>query len=186
MNYFAVKSQQNNSHTIDSNSIAQAVASGLNPFLSRLEASGATYQTSSALVSKDMLSLSQSVSALKNSTDSNINAMSSLQNTIVSMNTSTSGERFSSTLAPLVNSVQGLSSAVTSIQSVNQANSAAITEITNAVKAVEAAVKAINAGNNYDIDINQQGFMIEKKSDADMLARSTIAALRSGLGNGGV
>ena len=58
--------------------------------------------------------------------------------------------------------------------------------ITNAVKSVEAAVKSINAGNNYDIDINQQGFIIQKKTDADLVARNTASALRSGLGNGGV
>ena len=182
----AVKSQQGNSVSIDSNTIAQAVASGLNPFISRLEANGATYQTASATVSKDMLSLSQSVTALKNSADNNINAVSSLQTSIASMSTSASKETFSGALTPLINSVQSLSSSVSSIHNVNQTNSAAIADITNAVRAVEAAVKAINAGNNYDIDINQQGFMIEKKSDADMLARSTVAALRSGLGNGGV
>ena len=72
------------------------------------------------------------------------------------------------------------------IQNVNQANSSAIADVTNAVKAVENAIRSINAGNNYDIDINQQGFIVERKSDADLVARNTASALRSGLGNGGV
>lgn len=68
----------------------------------------------------------------------------------------------------------------------DDANSSAFGEVINAMRSVENALKSISTGNNYDIDINQQGFMIEKKSDADMLARSTVSALRAGIGNGGI
>ena len=85
-----------------------------------------------------------------------------------------------------VSVVNSIGVTASSIQSINQAHSTTLAEIINAVKAVEVAVKTINAGNNYDIDINQQGFIVEKKADADLIARNTASALRSGLGNGGV
>ncbi len=85
-----------------------------------------------------------------------------------------------------VNAVNEVASTVSNIQSIHQANSSALVDVTNAVKAVETAVKAIDAGNNYDIDINQQGFIVEKRADADLVARNTASALRSGLGNGGI
>lgn len=85
-----------------------------------------------------------------------------------------------------VSAVNSIGVTAGSIQSINQAHSTTLAEIINAVKAVEVAVKTINAGNNYDIDINQQGFIVEKKADADLIARNTASALRSGLGNGGV
>ena len=61
-----------------------------------------------------------------------------------------------------------------------------ISEVRNAVSSVEVALKSIEGGSTYDIDINQQGFVVQQKSDADYLARSTASALRSGIGNGGV
>ena len=85
-----------------------------------------------------------------------------------------------------VSAVNSIGVTAGSIQSLNQAHSTTLAEIINAVKAVEVAVKTTNAGNNYDIDINQQGFIVEKKADADLIARNTASALRSGLGNGGV
>ena len=132
------------------------------------------------------MSLEQSIASLKSSTDSNVNAITSLQSSLSGVSSGGSGESFSGALVPLVNSVQSLNVAVSAIQNINQANSEALLEVSNAVKAVESVIKSINAGNNYDIDINQQGFIIEKKSDADNVARLTASALRSGLGNGGV
>ena len=61
-----------------------------------------------------------------------------------------------------------------------------LSSVTSAIIDVENAVRAITGGNNYDIDINQEGFIIQQKTDADALARSTVAALRSGIGNGGI
>ena len=183
----AVKAQGTGNVSVDAEAISKAITAGVHPFVDKLDANSTAYQSASEAVSKNLLTFGQSVDALKKSTDSNINAMSSLQNSLSSINNNdTSKEDFTGALTPLLNAVQSLAATVGSIQNINRANSSAITGVTNAVRSVETAVKAINAGNSYDIDINQQGFMIEKKSDADMLARSTVSALRSGLGNGGV
>ena len=183
----AVKAQGTGNVSVDADAISQAITAGVHPFVDKLDANSTAYQSASEAVAKNLLTFGQSVDALKKSTDSNINAMSSLQNSLSSINNNdTSKEDFTGALTPLLNAVQSLAATVGSIQNINRANSSAITGVTNAVRSVETAVKAINAGNSYDIDINQQGFMIEKKSDADMLARSTVSALRSGLGNGGV
>ena len=183
----AVKSQQSANLSVDAASITQAVTSGITPLISRLDAQGNIYQSASSTVSRSAQALEVSVDNLKRSTDSNVNAMASLQNALSNTNSgSGSGESFTGALAPLLNSVQSLAVTVGAIQGSNQENTAAIAEITNAVKAVEAAVKSINAGNTFDIDINQQGFIIDKKADADLVARNTVSALRSGIGNGGV
>ena len=62
----------------------------------------------------------------------------------------------------------------------------ALQEVQSAVLNVENALKSLTGGNTYDIDINQQGFVVQQKSDADNLARSTVSALRAGIGNGGI
>ncbi len=178
---------QNNNSSVDADAISQAIIAGLSPVLLNLDAGKPDYQSVLADVVRNILTLQQSMDALKSSADSNINAISGLQSSISSIDTSNkSGEDISGRLAPLVNAVQSLAVTVGNIQSVNQANSSAIAGVTSAVKAVENAVKSINSGNNYDIDINQQGFIIEKRADADLVARNTASALRSGLGNGGV
>ena len=59
-------------------------------------------------------------------------------------------------------------------------------EIISAIQNVVSALQTITGGNTYDIDIHQQGFVVQEKSDADMLARYTMSALRSGIGNGGI
>ena len=43
-----------------------------------------------------------------------------------------------------------------------------------------------NGGNTYNVEINQSGFSIQRKSDADNVARLTESAIRQGLGNGGL
>ena len=178
---------QNNNSSIDENALSQAIVSGLSSVLSKQDTGNSEYQTALNDVARNILVLQQSIDALKKSADSNINVVASLQNSLSDMNTSsTQNQDFSGALTPLVNAVLSLSATVSDIQSINQANSSAIYNVTNAVKAVESAVKSIEAGNNYDIDINQQGFIVQKKADADLIARNTASALRSGLGNGGV
>ena len=137
-------------------------------------------------LSKNLASLQVSVDALKNSADSNVTVMGSLQNSFATSTSNTSGENFSNVIAPLINSVQSLAVTVENIQSINQSNSSYVSSITPAVKSLETAIKAIDGGNNYDIDIHQEGFVIQKKSDADLLARNTVSALRTGFANGGV
>ena len=153
----------------DTSALSQAVVAGFNPVVSRLDAQ--------ASVSADV---SRNLEGLIRSTDSNSQALASLQNSLASSsNSGTSSESFSGALAPLVSSVGSLAASVAGLQSINQ-------NITSAVRDIEYAVKSLSTGNNYDIDIIQQGFSVEKKSDADLVARNVASALRSGLGNGGV
>lgn len=163
------------------------ISQGLTPLLSKLENTGAVYQSSSDSLYRTVQVLNASLDTLKKSADSNTNALDNLKTSLTSAgNSSGTTESFNSALIPLVNAVQNLAVILTSSQNIQQNNSAAIFDIHNAVVSVESAIKSINAGNNYDIDINQQGFIVEKKTDADLVARSTVSALRSGLGNGGV
>ena len=183
----AMKSQSSDGISIDASQISQAVINGINPLMSKLDAGSTNYQASTASVTKNLSTLQQSLEALKKSADANVNALSSLQSSLSSSSNSSSGsENFSGALAPLINSVQALNATVSNIQNENQNNASAISEITKAIIAVESAIKSMNGATNYDIEINQQGFIVEKKADADMLARSTVSALRSGLGNGSV
>ena len=154
--------------------------------LTRLDAHSSAYQSATSDLTRSFSGLDSSFDLLRKSTDANSSALTSLQNSLASSNSSGSSESFSGALAPLVNSVQSLAVTVSGIQSINQDNAVVISEITNAVRSVESAVKAISGGNTYNIDIHQEGFQIEKKSDADILARSTATAFRTGIGNGGV
>lgn len=143
-------------------------------------------QNAFAPVSQNIQNLSGNIDALRISTEGNIDALSQFQSALSSETATPDSQNLSSAFAPLTEAVQSLSTAISTLQAAQQANSSAIGEVISAVRSVENAIKSMNAGNNYDIDINQQGFVIEKKSDADMLARSTLSALRSGIGNGGV
>ncbi|MBQ3455399.1 MAG: hypothetical protein IJG36_03085, partial [Synergistaceae bacterium] len=143
-------------------------------------------QNAFAPVSQNIQNLSGNIDALRISTEDNIDALSQFQSALSSETAIPDSQNLSSAFAPLTEAVQSLSTVISTLQAAQQANSSAIGEVISAVRAVESAIKSMNAGNNYDIDINQQGFVIEKKSDADMLARSTLSALRSGIGNGGV
>ena len=160
----AVAAQQ-----FDTSAISQAVVAGFNPVVSRLDAQASV----SANVSRNL-------EGLIRATDNNSQALASLQSALASAGSSgTSSESFSRALAPLISSVGSLAASVAGLQSINQ-------NITSAVRDIENAVKSLSTGNNYDIDIIQQGFSVEKKSDADLVARNVASALRSGLGNGGV
>lgn len=143
-------------------------------------------QNAFAPVSQNIQNLSGNIDALRISTEDNIDALSQLQSALSSETATPDSQNLSSAFAPLTEAVQSLSTAVSTLRAAQQTNSSAIEGVITAVRSVETAIKSMNAGNNYDIDINQQGFVIEKKSDADMLARSTLSALRSGIGNGGV
>lgn len=62
----------------------------------------------------------------------------------------------------------------------------ALVSLTAAVNALQNAMKDITPSNNYEVNITQQGFMIQSKADADYVARSAFNAFSSGIGNGGV
>lgn len=144
------------------------------------------YPAEIASVIREIQLLSGNIEVLNKSTVDNTSAMAQLQGSFTSTNNGAVSQNNSNDFAPLTTAVQNLSTAVNALQAVQQANSSAIGEVISAVRSVENAVKSINVNNNYDIDINQQGFMIEKRTDADILARSTVNALRVGIGNGGM
>ena len=48
------------------------------------------------------------------------------------------------------------------------------------------AMRNSNGGNTYNVEINQTGFTVQQKSDANNVARLTESAIRQGLGNGGL
>ena len=164
---------------VNENNIAAAVTNGLNPLNSRLE------QAISAAdnLSKNLISFPALFDALRSNIINHVNALTSLQNSFSSVSNNLN---FSSALSPLIASVLKLDSALTSILTVQQNNSNSVLEVLTAVRSLDSALLSLSSGNTYNIDIQQQGFMIERKSDADSLARSTASAIRSGLGNGGV
>lgn len=183
----AVKAQNQEANiNIDTNSLTQAIISAFAPLLSKIDQNSNVYQTSSLAMTREMQELSGNLDALKKSTDSNNSAMAQLQTSVKASADAYSATNITSAINPLIGSVQSLANTLNVIQSIQQANSSVLSNVISAVRAIESALKSMNAGNTYDIDINQQGFMIEKKSDADMLARSTVSALRAGIGNGGI
>lgn len=178
--------QNTDNISLNESSISQAVASAFSPFIAQIEQNSSVYQSSSAAISRSMQDLSGNIEALRKSTDNSASAMLQLQTSVKSAGDSYSATNITSAVTPIMGLVQNLASTLGAIQSINQANEAAVLDIVSLVRSLEVALKSMNAGNNYNIDINQQGFVVEKKSDADMLARSTVSALRSGIGNGGI
>ena len=150
----AVKAQQP-AATIDTNSIAQAITAGINPFLNKLDAQTASYVASTGELSRNIVGLDGYIDGLRKSTETNTNALSSLQNSLGNTLGAGSSESFSATLSPLVNSVQSLATTVASIQSINQGNEAEIAVLTSTVKGIESAIKGLEGGNTYNIDIKQ-------------------------------
>lgn len=152
--------------SVDTSALTQAIIDGISPFISALEQSNSSYSL-----------LSGNIQSLGDIIQSQQKGIPAVSQTAQSNNID---------LSEVVAGLGNISSLLTAVQANTLSNIQAVNDIAGAVRAVESAVKSLDAGNNYDIDINQQGFMIEKKSDADMLARSTVAALRAGLGNGGI
>ncbi len=182
----SIHSLQQDNASVDTSAISQAVISGVDPLISKLDDNSSIYQNYTDNLAKNLLSLQQSVDSLKKSTDNNINSMGVLQNSLSSAYSTPSSDSSNNSLSQLTGAVQSLVVTVGSIQSINKGNSVAIGNLITSIKAVESAVKSMQSGNSYDIDINQQGFIVQKKSDADLIARNTVSALQSGLGNGGV
>lgn len=183
----AVKMQkQEVTNNFDTSSFAQAVTSAFAPLLAKIDQNSNVYQSSSSVMAREMQGLSSILDALRKSADNSNSAMTQLQMSVKASADAYSATNITSAINPLIGSVQSLANTLNVIQSIQQANSSVLSNMISAVRAIESALKSMNAGNTYDIDINQQGFMIEKKSDADMLARSTVNALRAGIGNGGI
>ena len=182
-------------HGIDSiSALPKNISEAVNPYVLKLEQLNSTqdnsfshvkdYSAEIANIIREIQALGVNIEALRKSTVDNTSAMTQLQGSFASSSSSADTQSTSNDFTALTVAVQGLSVTLSTIQGIQQANSSAFGEVINAVRSVEIALKSINTGNNYDIDINQQGFMIEKKSDADMLARNTVSALRAGIGNG--
>ena len=181
-----IKTQQDNSTNLDASSVSQSIINAFNPFLARFDNNTSLYQAATSELTKNLLDLQHSLDTLKISTDNNINALTSAQYYPAQSEGTSSAQNISDALAPLISAVQVLNSTAANIQSTNQGHTATISSILSAVKNVESAIKSIDAGNNYNIDIRQQGFNIQKRSDANLVANNTVSAIRSGLGNGGV
>lgn len=179
----AVKSKETGNNQ---GNISQAFSNAITPLVARIEQSSSAYQSSTTAMTTGMRELAGSINTLKNSADANVSAMVQLQASVKSAGDSYNAANVTSAITPLASAVNNLSTAFNAFSAIQQANSSAFGEVINAMRSVENALKSMSTGNNYDIDINQQGFMIEKKSDADMLARSTVSALRAGIGNGGI
>lgn len=117
----------------------------------------------------------------------NVSAVSSLREVFTALhNSSSSSENNNNSIPELTSAILSLDSALNAIATSQQLNSNAISEARNAISELQKAVSSISSGNTYNIDIQQQGFSIHTKSDADSLAHSTINAIRTGLGNGGL
>ena len=174
-----IKSQQNDS-------FSQSVINAFSPFIAQFEQNTKVFQASSTSITQKMQELSSNFDALKKSADNSISAMTSLQSSVNSAAESYEATNITNAVNPLSGAVLNLANTLNDIQHIQQENASALSEVINAVKTVESALKNFNAGNNYDIDIIQQGFNVHNKSDADYAARSAVSALRSGLGNGGV
>lgn len=138
-----------------------------------------------ASVVKEIQSLADNINALNKSTSENTSAISQLHDTW-SIHNGTNSQTYSSDFATITSAVLNISATLNIIQDTQMNHSSAFSEVITAVHSVENSLRSFSAGNNYDIDIHQQGFVIDKKSDADALARNTVSALRSGLGNGGL
>ena len=93
---------------------------------------------------------------------------------------------YSNSLSLIVNEIKNVHGAITALDDNVKSLTPDYSQLLNALSSVENAIRAIPSGNNYDIDINQQGFVVGSKSDADNLARSTANSLQVGLGNGGL
>ena len=168
-----------NFQPVNEENLARSILNGFAPVISALD----KFQASAENASANISTLNSSVEGLRTSTDNNISALGNLQTAI----SSSGGEQnISGVIVPLTNAVQNLDNALNVLASTQQNNSNALADVLVAVREIYSVVSKINSGNTYNIDIQQQGFMIEKKSDADYLARNTVAAIRSGLGNGGV
>ena len=189
----AVKSQSSSSNTNNTN-IAQALSNSISPLMSKVDEvknavlsvdnsvksssqSGYSNFDSSSISqaltngfnpllyrleqnSANLINLQQSITELKISADNNTTALSQQQS---------GNNDFSTVLSPILNAIQDVHTSLT---------------------ALEAALKSVKQGNTFNIDIEMQGFNVQKNSDADILARSLVSSLqnslRSGFGNGGV
>ena len=92
----------------------------------------------------------------------------------------------SGNITQIINEIKSIRSAVASVENTVKSKSPDFSQIIASISNIETAVKSIPVGSNYNIDINQQGFVVGDKSEADNIVRSTVNAIRSGIGNGGV
>ena len=185
------------SHGLESiSNLPKNISEAVDPYVLKLEQlhssqdstsySVKDYSAEVANVIREIQSLSSNIQGLSKSTSDNTSALTLLNGAFSSTNGLPMTQNSDNDFVPLITTVQNLSATLNNIQGIQQANSSAFGEVISAVRSIENSLKSINAGNNYDIDINQQGFLIEKKSDADTLARNTVSALRAGIGNGGL
>lgn len=168
--------EQSNGNNFNEDALVRVIINGITPMINALD----KYQFSTDSASANINNLVGYLESLRKSNENNVTAMAALQSALTS---SSEGLNFTTAIVPLVKAAQNLDN---SLSSQYQDKSKTVDDILVAVREFNSALSKLNSGNTYNIDIQQQGFMIEKKSDADYLARNTAAAIRSGLGNGGV
>ena len=197
----------NQSQSLNFQNLGSVVSDAVKPFVSKLEQitnlSSSTFQNATVNFGERA---SGATEKLRASLESNSSVISKANEAVLSLvNSIGNGEYisrdkpslqlkdYSSEFAQVLKEFQNVSVGLSNLQSLSQNNINAINNLITSVSSVNSAVlslenslKSLKSGNNYDIDIHQQGFVIQKNSDADLLARNTVSALRSGIGNGGV
>ena len=87
-------------------------------------------------------------------------------------------------IAPVNAAIQNLVAKLGLMQGAVTANTTALSGVAGAIeKAGISGGQAQKTAPSIHIEINQHGFIIQKKSDADMVAKLAAGALRTGLGN---
>ena len=171
--------EMSNGNNINEEALVRVIVNGITPMINALD----KYQFSTDSASANMNSLAGYLEGLRKSNESNVTAMGALQSALTS---SSEAMNFSAALAPLVNAVQNLDNALNAFSSRYQDNSKTVDDILAAVRDFNSALSNLNSGNTFNIEIQQQGFSVGNKYDADYLAKTTAAVFRSGLGNGGM
>ena len=91
--------------------------------------------------------------------------------------------------SPVIDYSNNIAAIITELKntSVNIQNvKVAVDNLSSNFTTLGEAMKNSGGGNTYNVEINQTGFNIQQKSDADNVARLTESAVRQGLGNGGI
>ena len=90
---------------------------------------------------------------------------------------------YSSNIAAIIAELKNTS---VNIQNVKVAVDNMNTNMASNFTTLGEAMRNLGGGSTYNIEVNQTGFAIQQKSDADNVARLAVSAIRQGFGNGGM
>ncbi len=191
--------------------ISESIMSGIAPFVTKLEevkqvSPVLDVQNFSSVVSEIVTAIrtvSTDVGEVRTAVNAVETAIKSQSQASVSLDSSTISQAVSSSISPIVtllsqqqntlqtetttieSVIKSIEAIKTTIENNNDSETIDFSPVISALNEIRNVLNTMDAGNNYNIDINQQGFVIQEKNDADRLARATINALKTGLGNGG-